>query len=76
MGILTGLWGQLAGYAGAAFALVLLFLQVKHLGRKEAQSEQYELDFKNVKVKNEVQNDVAGASRDDLDKRVSKWFRD
>ena len=76
MTILSLLWSRFGGYVMAALAVIGLLFGVYRSGRKSAQVDGMKNQLENVKVRNEVEQDVATSDPDSKRERLQQWTRD
>lgn len=71
------LFSRIGGYIMAGLAVLALLLGVYRSGRKSAQVDGMEDKLENVKVSNEVENEVRLTDPDSKrDRLFDKWSRD
>lgn len=75
VGILSGLWGRLAGVAVALGAFLLVLARVRQSGRDAERADATERALERVKERQDVEDTIARMDADDRQRLRDKWTR-
>lgn len=76
MGFVSLLRSRVGGYIAAGLAVLALLFGVYRSGKKSAQVDGMENQLNNVKVRNDVEQDVATSDPASKRERLQQWTRD
>ena len=76
MTVLSFLWSKVGAAVMAALAVLGLLFGVYRSGKKSAKVDGMQNQLENVKVRQDVENDIATSDRDDKLDRMQPYYRD
>jgi hypothetical protein len=74
--ILSLIFSRVGAYFGIALSVVAVLFGVYRTGKKSARVDGMERQLENVKVRNEVQDDIMRSDPDSNRERLREWQRD